>query len=456
RSTAGSNKATREFFYQDTNSSHAYVVSKNKHLRKTLDKKQAGTVICSSEYDLDAAGNRLGRTDQDGKYDSWSYDPNQQLRAESRWSAKTPGTLSYRTEYGYDGNGNRTVMFEDGVKVAYTIGNNNEMTEAGADDITYDFYGNTYYINDGVTGTEFLYDYQRHLTEVFQNESQIAEFEYDGNGRRMRAEYNQSGVWTNIVHCELTGEILAEYTLVSTTFTIKCLNTYGIGLVSSNRESTKRYFHFDGLGSTVALTDASENITDTYVYSAFGNLLSSTGSSVNPYRFLAQGLCYDDSAMGMVFSMILTTSGYYVPKYGRFITLQSSRTGTCDDIFFSIDAKTRDVIRKCQMSAKNPTEFYECVKKNLGGAALDTFWEWVACMFGSETWEPGGLPGRRNPCAAPVDCVACCGGNRKACQYRCLVEKSGSALATCLESCRQREPACMERCNDEQEEDPWS
>ncbi|HMS57141.1 MAG TPA: hypothetical protein PKA27_17290, partial [Fimbriimonadaceae bacterium] len=66
RSTAGSNKATREFFYQDTNSSHAYVASKNKHLRKTLDKKQAGTVICSSDYDLDPTGNRLGRTDQDG------------------------------------------------------------------------------------------------------------------------------------------------------------------------------------------------------------------------------------------------------------------------------------------------------------------------------------------------------------------------------------------------------
>jgi hypothetical protein len=35
--------STREVFYQDTDSSHAYVTGKNKHIRKTLDKKSAGT-----------------------------------------------------------------------------------------------------------------------------------------------------------------------------------------------------------------------------------------------------------------------------------------------------------------------------------------------------------------------------------------------------------------------------
>ncbi|HMS54868.1 MAG TPA: hypothetical protein PKA27_05665, partial [Fimbriimonadaceae bacterium] len=39
RSTAGSNKATREFIYQDTNSSHVYQTGKNKRLRKAFDKR---------------------------------------------------------------------------------------------------------------------------------------------------------------------------------------------------------------------------------------------------------------------------------------------------------------------------------------------------------------------------------------------------------------------------------
>ncbi|HMS57140.1 MAG TPA: RHS repeat-associated core domain-containing protein [Fimbriimonadaceae bacterium] len=211
-------------------------------------------------------------------------------------------------------------MFEDGVKTAYTIGNNNEMTEAGTDDFTYDFYGNAVFINSGGHSYDLAYDYERHLLELYKDEVQVFLAEYDGDGRRMRVQYNQSGVWTNFVHCELTGEILAEYTLVSGTFTIKCLNTYGIGLISSNRESTKRYFHFDGLGNTVVLTDASENITDTYTWTAFGNLLSSTGSSVNPYRYVGQWGYYDDGAMGCPFDMLLLGVRYYVPGYGRFLT----------------------------------------------------------------------------------------------------------------------------------------
>jgi len=50
-----------------------------------------------------------------------------------------------------------------------------------------------------------------------------------------------------------------EYAAVGGTFTIKAVNTWGLGLISTNREGTKRYFHFDGLGSTRALTDSSGN-----------------------------------------------------------------------------------------------------------------------------------------------------------------------------------------------------
>jgi hypothetical protein len=61
-------RSTREVFYQDTNDSHAYVSGKNKYLRKTLDKKQSGTVICSFTYEMDKAGMRLSVTDKDGKW----------------------------------------------------------------------------------------------------------------------------------------------------------------------------------------------------------------------------------------------------------------------------------------------------------------------------------------------------------------------------------------------------
>jgi hypothetical protein len=41
----------------------------------------------------------------------------------------------------------------------------------------------------------------------------------------------------------------------------------------------------DGHGSVRGLADTSGNVTDTYDYDAFGNLLHSTGTTPNVYRF---------------------------------------------------------------------------------------------------------------------------------------------------------------------------
>jgi len=45
--------------------------------------------------------------------------------------------------------------------------------------------------------------------------------------------------------------------------------------------SLVNYYVFDGHGSVRALTDASGNVTDTYDYDAFGNLLYDTGTTAN-------------------------------------------------------------------------------------------------------------------------------------------------------------------------------
>jgi len=144
--------------------------------------------------------------------------------------------------------------------------------------------------------------------------------EYDGNMRRMRSKLNSAADWTNYIHDELTENLICEYTLVGGTYSIKALNTYGLGLISSNRNGTIRYLHFDGLGSTAALTDIAQNITDTYTYDAFGNPLSTSGSSVNPYRYVGQWGYYDDGAMGSSSGMLLLGVRYYWPRYGRFLT----------------------------------------------------------------------------------------------------------------------------------------
>jgi len=195
------------------------------------------------------------------------------------------------------------------------------MTDAGADDFTYDHFGNTASI---VNEETYSYDFEGHMTLRELSSSEATDtHEYDGNGRRMRSKFNSAANWTNYIHDELTENVICEYTLVGGTYSIQALNTYGLGLISSNRNGTIRYFHFDGLGSTYQLSDTSQNVTDSYTYDAFGNPLLTSGSSVNPYRYVGQWGYYDDGAMGSSSAMLLLGVRYYWPKFGRFVSWDS-------------------------------------------------------------------------------------------------------------------------------------
>lgn len=277
----------------------------------------------STDYELDLAGNRLSVTDKDSKYIKFGLDPKYQLTNETQWSAKVPGTRNLQYAYVMDANGNRLFQHKDGVVTSYTIGDNNEVTNiSGIGAIDYDHYGSIVAYSD----VSLTYDFERHMTHIEDENAHTDDHEYDGNGRRMRSKLNGAANWTNFIHDELTEQILAEYTLISSTFTIKSVNTYGIGLISTNRESTKRYFHFDGLGSTRALTDGSQVVQDTYEFSAYGIQESSTGSSVNPFRFVGQWGYYDDGARGSTFGLLLLGIRHYKPSWGRFLVWDVIRT----------------------------------------------------------------------------------------------------------------------------------
>jgi len=117
------------------------------------------------------------------------------------------------------------------------------------------------------------------------------------------------------------GNLLAE--LDNTNAIVATYDHGPLGLARQKRDTTIRYYHFDGLGSTVALTDVSEVVQDTYSFDAFGNLLSSTGSSTNPYRYVGQLGYHYDSVSGLM----LLGARYYDAGVGRFITVDPAREG---------------------------------------------------------------------------------------------------------------------------------
>jgi RHS repeat-associated protein len=96
---------------------------------------------------------------------------------------------------------------------------------------------------------------------------------------------------------------------------------YFFALQSMERGTTKRYFLFDGQGSTRQLLNESQSVTDTYTYDAFGNVVSASGTSVNPMRYVGNLIYHTDSDSGLA----LLGLRYYDPTVGRFITADPAR-----------------------------------------------------------------------------------------------------------------------------------
>ncbi|MDP5141377.1 GIY-YIG nuclease family protein [Rheinheimera baltica] len=81
--------------------------------------------------------------------------------------------------------------------------------------------------------------------------------------------------------------------------------------MSQSSSGQTHSFHYDGLGSTRLLSDAAGNVSDSYSYAAFGELLSSNGDTDNNYLFTGEQ--FDDSL-----DNYYLRARYYNPEVGRF------------------------------------------------------------------------------------------------------------------------------------------
>ncbi len=89
---------------------------------------------------------------------------------------------------------------------------------------------------------------------------------------------------------------------------------YGRGLIGEQTGSTFKTYHFDCRGSTVAITDANGNITDTFAYGTYGNLTSRTGTSKVIFLYNGRdGVVADDNGLYYM------RARYYSPEMRRFV-----------------------------------------------------------------------------------------------------------------------------------------
>ena len=75
------------------------------------------------------------------------------------------------------------------------------------------------------------------------------------------------------------------------------------------------YFHFDRVGSTLALTDAAGAVTDAYAYSVYGKLLARTGTNPQPFTYIGRHGVRSEGA-----GLYQMRARYYDPATAGFLT----------------------------------------------------------------------------------------------------------------------------------------
>ncbi|OUS29198.1 hypothetical protein A9Q99_08775 [Gammaproteobacteria bacterium 45_16_T64] len=270
-------------------------------------KNAAGDVLSSYNYGLDSTGRREDITEANGRFTDYIYDDLYRLTDEIIYVTEG-GLETYRANYIYDWVGNRkyeTITDGSSVQTEYQYDFNDRLTSQGGTTYTHDDNGNTKTETlDGVI-TTYFYDAKNKLTSV-DKAGVVSSYTYDPNG--IRASKTESGVTTRFVvdlnrdYAQVLEEVVNDVATVS--------YTYGHDLLSQERGGDFRFYSYDGLGSTRALTDGSGVVTDTYQYEA-----NSTGSTENDYLFAGEQL---DSE----------TDNYYLRA--RYMDLSIGRFNTMD------------------------------------------------------------------------------------------------------------------------------
>ena len=177
---------------------------------------------------------------------------------------------------------------------------NNRLIEYNGQAVTYDAEGNMLSAN----GLVLTYDSANRLISAGNNS-----YIYDIENTRIKNLCN--GVET--VYTYNTNANLSQL-LVKITEGVVTKYVYGNGLIGEETSGNFKTYHFDYRGSTVAITDISGTVTDTFTYDSYGNLLSRTGTSDVIFLYNGEyGVVTDYNGL------LYMRARYYSPELRRFV-----------------------------------------------------------------------------------------------------------------------------------------
>jgi len=149
-------------------------------------------------------------------------------------------------------------------------------------------------------------------TEPSDDDWDICEYVYDPAGRRIEKKFDGE---TAVKYLYDGDQCIAEY---DGDDNLLRKYIYGPGIdqpiciIDVEDSNAVSYYHYDALGSVVALSDANGDTIQVYEYDVYGNVAASDPNHTNPFMFTGRRL---DSETGLYFYRART----YNPALGRFL-----------------------------------------------------------------------------------------------------------------------------------------
>ncbi len=209
--------------------------------------------------------------------------------------------------YTYDPVGNRLTNLGS---AAWSYNTSNELNSRPGVSYAFDANGNTIVKTDGTGSTSYTWDFENRLTSVIlPGSSGTVSFKSDPFGRRI---YKSSSSGTSIYAYD--GDNLIEETNSSGAAVARYSQTQNIDEpLAMLRSGATSFYQADGLGSVTSLTNAAGAAVQTYTYDSFGNIVATTGSLTNSFRYT--GREFDSET-----SLYFYRARYYDQTSGRFIS----------------------------------------------------------------------------------------------------------------------------------------
>jgi RHS repeat-associated protein len=251
-------------------------------------------------YTSDAVGNRMKET-VNGVATAFGYDPLNELISAGLGPLKAAWT--------YDAVGNRLTLSSPVGTIAYTYDAGDRLLTAGLAKYTYDNNGNQIAKTSGKLTWTYAYDAANRLVQAL-GYGMNSTFGYDGDGNRI-SQTNGSSTYSYLNDVATALPVVLNEQGPDGNITY----AYGLGLIEESSSAFNYFYHYDGLGSVIGLTNASGKPQAAYAYDPWGSALLTVTDAVgtkNKFRFTGEAL---DPGTGLYY----LRARYYDPGVGRFL-----------------------------------------------------------------------------------------------------------------------------------------